>query len=46
LIHQDGIVIGQTVFENKTYLKFTLLNPLVTHEKLDELIEEIKRLSK
>ena len=46
LIHQDGIVIGQTVFENKVYLKFTLLNPLVTHQKLDELIEEIKFLSK
>ena len=46
LIHQDGIVIGQTVFNNKVYLKFTLLNPLVTHQKLDELIEEIKLLAK
>ncbi len=44
LIHEDGIVIGQTVYDGKTCLKFTLLNPLVTHEKLDSLMAEIKRL--
>lgn len=44
LIHQHGVVIGQTVHAGKTYLKFTLLNPLVTHEKLDGLLELIKSL--
>ena len=44
LIHEDGIVIGQTVYDGKTCLKFTLLNPLVTHEKMDSLMTEIKRL--
>lgn len=45
LIHVDGIVIGQTVNNGKVYLKFTLLNPLVSHKKLDDLITEIKKLS-
>ncbi|MBP5707032.1 MAG: aspartate aminotransferase family protein, partial [Spirochaetales bacterium] len=44
LIHEHGVVIGQTVHKDKTYLKFTLLNPLVTHEKLDGLLELIKSL--
>jgi len=37
LLHQYGVVIGQTCAEGKTYLKFTLLNPRVTPQKLDEL---------
>ena len=44
LIHEHGVVIGQTVCNNKTFLKFTLLNPLVTHEKLDSLRELIAKL--
>ena len=35
LIHKHGVVIGQTVYNGKVFLKFTLLNPLVTHEKLE-----------
>jgi L-2,4-diaminobutyrate decarboxylase len=46
LLHQEGIVIGQTVYNNQTFLKFTLLNPLVTHETLDSIIDKIKVLSK
>ena len=44
LLHRHGIVIGQTVFDGHVHLKFTLLNPLVTHEKLDELIELLLQL--
>ena len=45
LIHEHGIVIGQTISDGKTCLKFTLLNPLITHEKLDELKTLIKELA-
>ena len=45
LIHEKGIVIGQTVSDSNVFLKFTLLNPLVTHQKLDELISMIKQLA-
>lgn len=41
LIHQKGVVIGQTVFNGRVHLKFTLLNPLMTHQKLDELLDLI-----
>lgn len=44
LLHQHGVVIGQTVYEGKTFLKFTLLNPMITHDKLDELVTLIKTL--
>ncbi len=44
LIHQEGVVIGQTVSDGAVCLKFTLLNPLVTHEKLDQLLGIIKKL--
>ena len=45
LIHQHGVVIGQTISDGHTCLKFTLLNPLITHEKLDELKKLIKSLA-
>ncbi|MCR4953169.1 MAG: aspartate aminotransferase family protein [Treponema sp.] len=45
LIHEHGIVIGQTISDGFTCLKFTLLNPLITHEKLDELKALIKELA-
>ncbi len=45
LLHKHGVVIGQTVHAGKTFLKFTLLNPLVTHEKLDNLIKLISQLA-
>lgn len=41
LMHRHGVVIGQTVFNGAVHLKFTLMNPLVTREKLDELQELI-----
>ena len=44
LIHKYGTIIGQTVSDGYVCLKFTLLNPLVTHEKLDELKKLIKSL--
>lgn len=46
LLHKHGIVIGQTVSNGNVCLKFTLLNPLITHEKLDELLALIKNLCK
>lgn len=45
LLHKHGIVIGQTVADHRVCLKFTLLNPLMTHEKLDQLVELIQTLS-
>ena len=45
LLHEHGIVVGQTVSDGKICLKFTLLNPLMTHKKLDELLELILKLS-
>ena len=45
LIHEHGTIIGQTVSNGHVCLKFTLLNPRVTHEKLDELKALIKTLS-
>jgi L-2,4-diaminobutyrate decarboxylase len=45
LIHEHGTIIGQTVSDGRVCLKFTLLNPRITHEKLDELRVLIKTLS-
>ena len=46
LLHHKGVVIGQTVYAGKTFLKFTLLNPLLDHKKLDELLLLIEHLGK
>lgn len=46
LLHTHGVVIGQTVYANRTFLKFTLLNPLLDHKKLDELLLLIEQLGK
>ena len=46
LLHHKGVVIGQTVYEGKTFLKFTLLNPLLDHTKLDELLLLIEQLGR
>ena len=44
LLHHKGVVIGQTVCNGNVCLKFTLLNPTLTPEKLDELLELILSL--
>lgn len=44
LLHSHGIVVGQTVNNGFVFLKFTLLNPLITREKLDSLITTIREL--
>ncbi|MBR1639616.1 MAG: aspartate aminotransferase family protein [Treponema sp.] len=46
LIHEHGIVIGQTVSNERVFLKFTLLNPRISHEKLRELKDLITSLAK
>ncbi|WP_320130110.1 aspartate aminotransferase family protein [uncultured Sphaerochaeta sp.] len=46
LLLDKGVVIGQTVYAEKTFLKFTLLNPLINHQKLDSLIALIEQLGK
>ncbi|MGH0052787.1 MAG: pyridoxal phosphate-dependent decarboxylase family protein, partial [Sphaerochaetaceae bacterium] len=38
LLHHHQVVIGQTVYKGQTYVKFTLLNPTLTKEHLDELL--------
>ena len=38
----QGTVIGQTVMNNKVMLKFTLLNPNITHKDIDNIISEMK----
>ena len=38
----EGIVIGQTVMNGAVMLKFTLLNPRLTHEHIDRLIGKIR----
>lgn len=45
LLHHHGVVIGQTVCNGNVCLKFTLLNPLQTHDKLNELLALILKLS-
>lgn len=45
LLHKHGIVIGQTVSDGKVCLKFTLLNPLMTHEKLEQLVSIIEKVA-
>lgn len=42
LLHKLGIVVGQTVSDNRVCLKFTLLNPNMTKEKLDSLVKTIE----
>ena len=44
LLHHKGVVIGQTVCRGNTCLKFTLLNPLQSEAKLDELLALILSL--
>ena len=39
----EGIVIGQTVFDDNVMLKFTLLNPALTKEHIDTLIKRLKQ---
>ena len=41
---QEGIIIGQTVYKDQVMLKFTLLNPALSHEHIDTLIKRIRSL--
>ena len=41
LLHKKGVSLGQTVCDGRVCLKITLLNPLVTHKTLDDLIDTI-----
>ena len=43
---KEGIVIGQTVKDGKVMLKFTLLNPNMGHDRIDEVVSRIKALGK
>ena len=38
----QGTVIGQTVMNGRVMLKFTLLNPALSHSHIDALIERIR----
>ena len=41
---EEGTIIGQTVYKNRVMLKFTLLNPALTHNDIDNLLKHIKEL--
>ena len=43
---KEGIVIGQTVKDGLVMLKFTLLNPNMGHDRIDEIVSRIKALGK
>ena len=43
---KEGIVIGQTVKDGLVMLKFTLLNPNLEHERIDEIVSRIKQLGR
>ena len=40
----EGSVIGQTSKDGKVMLKFTLLNPALTHAHIDRIIARIKEI--
>ncbi len=44
MLLSEGIVIGQTVHKGQVMLKFTLLNPSLTHEHIDTLIGKIRQM--
>lgn len=44
LLLSEGTVIGQTVKDGMVMLKFTLLNPNLTHSMIDSIIVRIKEL--
>lgn len=46
LLHNEGVVIGQTISDGYTCLKFTLLNPLISYKKLDKLLDLVKKIAK
>lgn len=41
LLHQEGIILGQTRVKGQIYLKMTLLNPRVEPQKIAGLIETV-----
>ena len=40
----EGIIIGQTVYQGMTMLKFTLLNPALGRDRIEELVQRLKEL--
>ena len=44
LLLSGQAIIGQTYFENKAFLKFTLLNPMTQESEVIELLNEIKSM--
>jgi L-2,4-diaminobutyrate decarboxylase len=44
LLHEHGLVIGQTSYNNKVYLKCTLLNPTVSNYEMLHLIKKINEI--
>ncbi len=45
LLHEKGIVIGQTKVKSRTFLKLTLLNPLIEPLMIKELFETIELIA-
>ena len=46
LLEKHGTIIGQTTAIGKTWLKCTILNPNITKEKIDWLLDEIIKTAK
>lgn len=45
LIHDRGIIIGQTRVEGKTFLKMTLMNPKITLDAIKRILNTIRSLA-
>eukprot|EP01123_Difflugia_compressa_P010218 TRINITY_DN3697_c0_g1_i1.p1 TRINITY_DN3697_c0_g1~~TRINITY_DN3697_c0_g1_i1.p1 ORF type:complete len:536 (+),score=105.36 TRINITY_DN3697_c0_g1_i1:67-1608(+) len=43
MIEKGGGIIAQTTFQQKTYLKFTILNPLITYEDVMGVLASVKK---
>eukprot|EP01124_Arcella_intermedia_P020249 TRINITY_DN27746_c0_g1_i1.p1 TRINITY_DN27746_c0_g1~~TRINITY_DN27746_c0_g1_i1.p1 ORF type:complete len:511 (+),score=91.94 TRINITY_DN27746_c0_g1_i1:69-1601(+) len=44
MIEGGGGIIAQTTFEDRTYLKFTVLNPMITFQDVEGVIGAIKKI--
>jgi len=46
LIHNEGVIIGQTRVNGKTFLKMTMLNPQISVESISMLQEKIRTMAR
>jgi len=46
LIHKEGVIIGQTRVDGKTFLKMTMLNPKISLDSIVRLLDKIRSMAK